>query len=67
MRHRIAHRPAESDKGVRCRKESGSAPVGQFLRPEALAAFDDLVEVKVVLDGDELMGEGNCMHGKLLF
>ena len=35
--------------------------------PEALAAFDDLVEVKVVLDGDELMGEGNCMHGKLLF
>ena len=43
------------------------APVGQLLRPEALAAFDDLVEVKVVQDGDELMGEGNCMHGKLLF
>ena len=43
------------------------APVGQLLWPEALAAFDDLVEVKVVLDGDELMGEGNCMHGKLLF
>lgn len=43
------------------------APVGQFLRPEALAAFDDLVEVKVVLDGDELMGKGNGMHGKLLF
>ena len=37
------------------------------MRPEALAAFDDLVEVKVVLDGDELMGEENCMHGKLLF
>ena len=43
------------------------APVGQFLRPEALAAFDDFVEVKVVLDGDELMGKGNGMHGKLLF
>ena len=43
------------------------APVGQFLWPEALAALDDLVEVKVVLDGDELMGKGNGMHGKLLF
>ena len=43
------------------------APVGQLLWPEALAAFDDFVEVKVVLDGDELMGKGNGMHGKLLF
>ena len=43
------------------------APVGQLLRPEALAALNDLVEVKVVLDGDELMGKGNGMHGKLLF
>ena len=25
MRRRIDHRPAESDKEVRCRKESGSA------------------------------------------
>ena len=66
MQRRIAQRPAESDKGVRRRKENGSAR-RQFLRPEALAAFDDFVEVKVVLDGDELMGKGNGMHGKLLF
>lgn len=64
MQRRIAQRPAESDKGVRRRKENGSArrPVSA-----ALAAFDDFVEVKVVLDGDELMGKGNGMHGKLLF
>ena len=66
MRRRIDHRPAESDKEVRRRKENGSAR-RTALWPEALAAFDDLVEVKVVLDGDELMGEGNCMHGKLHF
>lgn len=43
------------------------SPVGQFLWPEALAALDDLVEVKVVLDGDELMGkETVCMENSFL-
>ena len=34
-----------------------AAPVGQLPGAEALAAFEDLVEVEVVLDGDALMGE----------